>query len=75
MAEECIFLSRCRNGRKPRTKLKSIIEHEESPHNRYRATRVLGFWAEHEEIYGYLVSCLANLDRSVRTGASEALHD
>ena len=56
-------------------KLRTMIERGESPLYRYRATRVLGFWVEHSDICGYLVSCLANLDRSVRLAAAEALRE
>lgn len=53
--------------------LRSLIESDNPPPCRYQAVRLLGFWAERDEISAFLVGCLTNPERMVRLGAAEAL--
>lgn len=53
--------------------LRVVIGNGDSPLCRYQAVRVLGLWAERDEIYEFLVSCLTSPERMVRLGAVETL--
>ena len=53
--------------------LRVVAGNGDSPLCRYRALRILGFWAARDDIYAFLVSCLSNTERLVRLGAAETL--
>jgi HEAT repeat protein len=53
--------------------LREVVEDGDPPLCRYQAVRVLGFWAAHDDVYAFLVSCLASTERLVRLGAVETL--
>jgi HEAT repeat protein len=53
--------------------LRNIVESDESPVCRYRATRVLGFWADYDDVLAFLKASQANPESAVRQGATEAL--
>ena len=56
-----------------RAVLETMVEGTDPPTCRYQAARVLGFWAERDEVAAFLVSCLESAERLVRLGAAEAL--
>ena len=53
--------------------VRAIIEDGDPPLCRYQAVKVLGFWANHPDVYAFMVSSLANPERLVRLGAAESL--
>jgi HEAT repeat protein len=53
--------------------LRAAVEDGDPPLCRYQAVRVLGFWADRDDVCAFLVSCLSNSDRLVRLGAAEFL--
>ena len=53
--------------------LRAVVEDGDPPLCRYRAVRVLGFWAGRDDVCGFLVSCLSRAERMVRLGAAESL--
>lgn len=55
------------------TILRELIDSNEPATYRYKAVRVLGFWAQLDEVSASLATCLTNLERVVRIGAAEAL--
>lgn len=55
------------------TALQAVAEDGNPPLCRYQAVRVLGFWADRDGVYAFLVSCLSSLERLVRLGAAETL--
>jgi HEAT repeat protein len=55
------------------TALQGLVESNQPAPCRYQAVRVLGFWAQRDDVSASLVSCLTNLERFVRIGAAEAL--
>jgi hypothetical protein len=55
------------------TILRELVDSNEPAAYRYKAVRVLGFWAQLDDVSASLVSCLTNLERVVRIGAAEAL--
>jgi HEAT repeat protein len=57
------------------TALQAVAEDGDPPLCRYQAVRVLGFWADRDDVYTFLASCLSNAERLVRLGAAEALRD
>jgi HEAT repeat protein len=60
-------------GEDLRQVLREVVESEDPPLARYQAVRVLGSWAARDEVYEYLVVCLAGPERLVRLGAIETL--
>jgi HEAT repeat protein len=56
-----------------RATLREVVESEDPPIGRYQAVRVLGCWAAIDEVYEFLVSCLADPERLVRLGAVQTL--
>jgi HEAT repeat protein len=53
--------------------VRAIVEDGDPPLCRYQAVRLLGFWAIHDDVYAFMVSCLSNPERLVRLGAAESL--
>ncbi len=55
------------------TALHTLVASDQPAACRYQAVRVLGFWAQRDDVAASLVTCLSNLERFVRLGAAEAL--
>jgi HEAT repeat protein len=53
--------------------LRAAVATGDPPLCGYLAVRVLGLWAARDEVYAFLVSCLASPERMVRLGAAESL--
>jgi HEAT repeat protein len=53
--------------------LRAVVEDGDPPLCRYQAVRVLGFWADRDDVYAFLVSGLSSPERLVRLGAAESL--
>jgi hypothetical protein len=73
--ERCIY-RRCpppELGDELLTALQGLIASSQAPPCRYQAARVLGFWADRDDVSESLIACLSNLERMVRLGAAEGL--
>jgi HEAT repeat protein len=53
--------------------LQAVIDKGDSPLCRYQALQALGFLASRDDVFAFLVSCLASPERLVRLGAIESL--
>jgi hypothetical protein len=53
--------------------VKAIIEDGDPPLCRYQAVRLLGFWADRDDVNALIIACLSNPERLVRLGAVESL--
>ena len=53
--------------------LRAVVDDGDSPLGRYQAVRDLAFLSSHDDVYAFLVSCLASPERLVRLGAIESL--
>ena len=53
--------------------LQAVAEDGDPPLCRYQAVRVLGFWADRDAVYAFLVSCLSSAERLVRLAAAESI--
>jgi HEAT repeat protein len=53
--------------------LRPVVEAGDSPLCRYQAVRALGFLSSRDDVYQFLVACLASPERLVRMGAIESL--
>jgi len=53
--------------------LQALVEDGDPPMCRYQAVRVMGFWADSDDVCAFLVSCLSSPERLVRLGAAESL--
>jgi hypothetical protein len=53
--------------------LRAVVEDGDPPLCRYQAVRLLGFWGNRDDVYGFMVSCLCSTERLVRLGAAESL--
>jgi hypothetical protein len=52
---------------------RGIVESNDPAPCRYQAVRVIGFWANRDDVAAFLETCLASPERFVRLGATEAL--
>lgn len=53
--------------------LGAVVEDGGPPLCRYQATKAMGYWAGGDEVYAFLLQCLASPERLVRLGAVESL--